>query len=361
MLEKVKQFTTKYEAYISPITLLGGFVFDNLTLRRVDLWAENLVIMIYLGIAVTAVVVLNMHESGWLKYRIFHKTPTALSLVLQFVFGGLFSAFFIFYSRSASLVGSWPFLLFLVLIMVGNEKFRGKYQRTTFQVSVLYIAIFSYLVFAMPIFLKQINTNVFIISGLTSLALMGVIALLFFLLMPKVFHNNKYSIAISVFSIYILFNFFYFFNLIPPIPLALKDSGIYHSVKRVGVDYEVLYEPSPWYDIFNEYKNTFSWKRGGPVYCYSSVFAPTKINTKIYHRWYWYDEANSKWIEKDRLGFEIAGGRDGGYRGYSLKYGVTPGEWKIDIENEQEQILGRVKFDIIENLNDVELKLKIKK
>ena len=176
--------------------------------------------------------------------------------------------------------------------------------------------------------------------------------------MPRTFKRNVLPTGASVLGLYLLFNVFYFFNFIPPIPLALKDSGIYHSVTRLGADYQVTYEPSAWYDVFNDYKNTVSWKKGEPIYCFSSVFAPTQIDARIYHEWYLFDEGSGKWVQKDRLGFLISGGRDGGYRGYSMKYGVEPGLWRIDIENERGQMLGRVKFDIIETSLPVETKLK---
>jgi hypothetical protein len=359
MRNRVKDFLKRNESYISPITLLGGFVFDNLTLRRVDLWAENLVMIIYLSVATVAIFLINARESGWFGFGIFKKNVTYLVLLLQFVFGGLFSAFFIFYSRSASLAGSWPFLAVLVLIMIGNDKFRGRYLKAVFQISILYTAYFSYLVFAVPILLRQINSTVFIISGLFSLILAGLLALLFLLLLPKVFKNIKYSLALSIIIIYSVFNAFYYFNLIPPIPLALKESGIYHSVKRAGEDYKVEYEKVTWYDEAKLADTVFHWRKGEPVYCFSSVFAPTKISTRIYHRWFLYDESSRKWLEKDRLGFSISGGRDGGYRGYSLKYGVEAGYWKIDIENEQGQLLGRKKFEIIETSESIITDFKI--
>ena len=41
----------------------------------------------------------------------------------------------------------------------------------------------------------------------------------------------------------------------------------------------------------------------------------------------------------------IAGGRDGGYRGYSLTT-VNSGNWRVNIETERGQLIGRVKFKV---------------
>ena len=106
----------RYEQRVSIGAMMAGFIFDSLTLRRVDLVAENIVILTYLFLAGFSIVVISVLDEyrngeGWLD-EIF-------SLIMQFAFGGLASAFFIFYSRSAELANSWPFLTMLLFLLVG--------------------------------------------------------------------------------------------------------------------------------------------------------------------------------------------------------------------------------------------------
>lgn len=354
--EIIKTWLAKYERYLSPVALFGGFIFDNLTLRRVDLWAENLVIIIYLSVALTCIIFINTHEAGWFRHRFFVKGPNWAAYLLQFVFGGLFSAFLIFYLRSASFVASWLFLLFLIAVLVVNEFLRERYQRLIMQLSIFFIALFSYSVFALPLLLRQIGAEIFILSGFLSLGLMVLIIFSLHRIMPERIRRSKDFLVVSIGGIYIAFHFLYLANIIPPIPLALKDSGIYHSVARLGSDYTVSLEPSAWYNFFKDYDTVFHWQPGQPVYCFSAIFAPAEIGTDIYHRWSFYDNGVGKWTEKDRLGFSIVGGRDNGYRGYSLKYGIQPGKWRVDVITERGQILGRLNFKIIETNKPVELK-----
>ena len=54
-------------------------------------------------------------------------------------------------------------------------------------------------------------------------------------------------------------------------------------------------------------------------------------------------------MQTDKLGFKITGGREGGYRGYTYKRHVQPGEWKIDVKTKEGLVLGKISFIIINN------------
>src|SRR3989339_1240199 len=360
MYQKIRKFFTRYERYFSPLMLLFGFVFDNLTLRRVDFWAENLVIIIYLGLALISIILINIHASGRLRHRFFAKTTIWLSLLLQFVFGGLWSAFFIFYFRGASLALSWPFLLMLLALLIGNETFRERYSRLVFQLSIFFTALFSYSIFAIPLLFKKIGPDMFVLSGLASLAIFAAAAILAFRLIPERFRKSRLPLVFSITSIYLIFNFFYFFNLIPPLPLSLNEIGIYHSLRSAGGKYTVSYEPAPWYRFWADTSPIFHWRPGAPVYCLSTIFAPADFSLGIKHRWSHYDENVKVWTVKDELSFPLTGGRAGGYRGYSLKYGVEPGRWRIGVLTDTDRALGRINFQIVETEDKLEFKSEIK-
>ncbi|OGF25489.1 hypothetical protein A2331_01315 [Candidatus Falkowbacteria bacterium RIFOXYB2_FULL_34_18] len=347
LINKIKVFYIKYEDYASPLFLLGGFVFDNLTLRRIDLWAENLMMIIYLGIALVGVLFINFFHAGRIQYLFFKKFAVYFPFILQFVFGGLFSAFFIFYFRSASIGTSWLFILMLATILVGNEKFQKRYLRFNFQISIFFIALFSYMVFALPIFLGRMGVGIFLLSGIFSLVFAGLIIFLVFKVQKIKFNKNNRAV-VSIVSIYVIFNFLYFLNIIPPIPLVLKEDNVYHEVKKIQSGYEVSLEPFTWRGLFNREDSMIHWQKGKPVYYYSAIFAPTKISANIFHRWSYFDITKGNWVISDTLSFKITGGRDGGYRGYSFKYGMKPGKWRVDVVTDRGQILGGKKFEVVE-------------
>ena len=343
----IKNKFEKYEKYLSPFAVISGFFIDNLTLRRVDFLAENIAIISYLLITLLSIFVLNSSHAGFLKHRVFRKVDLVFSFILQFVFGALFSAFFVFYFRSANFISSWTFLVFLLFFLIGNEFFRERYKRLSFQLSIFFIALFSYSVILIPLLTRKINNYTFIFSGLFAIFIMFIIIFLLYKFFPKRLLLNRNAILISILSIFSIFNLFYFLNIIPPIPLSLRSSEIVHSLSRRGESYQVEYEKSSFLSLGKTSK-VFSWVKGEPVYFFTSIFAPTDININIYHKWYFYNETSKEWILKSTLSFPLIGGRDGGYRGFSYKRSVVPGRWKIETTNQKGQIIGSKKIIIKE-------------
>ena len=355
--QMIKSLYQKYERYITPIAFFAGFVWDNLTLRRIDLAYENIMLLWNLFVIAASIILINTYEAGHLRSlisgKIISKAIRIVPIFMQFAFGGLFSAFFVFYSRSSSVLASWPFLLFLAALFIGNEFFRKKYLRLTFQMSIFFIVLFSYSVFALPIFVGKMGALIFIASGLAALAILFIIALAIFKITPERFKQNLRALTLSIASIYILFNIFYFANIIPPMPLSLKESGIYHSIERIPEGnniYKISFEPAPWHLFFKGSSDTFHLVTGESIYSYSAVFAPTKLNIAILHRWSYFDKEKGDWIEVSRLKFPMRGGRDGGYRGYTLKSNITPGKWRVDVITDRGQVLGRRTFEVVEAL-----------
>ena len=144
LMKTAEKFFERHEGRISSFALIAGFIFDSFTLQRIDLLFENLVILSYLVISGGSIILLNYYEEYPPKKSFFVRMQNLLPLFIQFAFGGLFSAFFIFYTRSATFSSSWPFMLILLFLLIGNEFFRNYYQRLTFQGSIYFMAVFSF-------------------------------------------------------------------------------------------------------------------------------------------------------------------------------------------------------------------------
>ena len=52
------------------------------------------------------------------------------------------------------------------------------------------------------------------------------------------------------------------------------------------------------------------------------------------------------------MSFTLSGGRDEGYRGYSLTSNLAPGKWRVRMETERGQVMGRIGFTV-EVVDDV--------
>ena len=347
-IENLIQRYQKIEHYISPASLLTGFVWHLVTLRRIDLLFDNLLVVFYLFVTGLTILYLNACQTGRLRGRFFEIGSVIAPFLLQFSIGGLICSFLIFYGQSSTLVVSWPFLAALVLALIGNEFFRKGYQILTLQICVFFVVVFLYAVFAMPIIFNRIGVWVFLSSGIVSL---GVILLFLWLIRrvsPQAIETSRRQLILTVGGAYLALNLLYFTNLIPPIPLSLKEGAIAHSVSQTPSGWVVQVEPKPWYLFYRTNNPVFHWQPGERVYCYAMVFAPTDIKTGIYHRWSVYETKRGKWVETSRVRYDIVGGRDGGYRGYSYKQNVVPGGWRVDVENDRGQVLGRLSFEIVE-------------
>ena len=147
--------------------------------------------------------------------------------------------------------------------------------------------------------------------------------------------------------IFMLVNFLYFTNLIPPIPLSLKDAGVYHTIqKNKEGNYYVTYEDIGWKGYLQFYPD-FKEVPEEPVYAFSAIFSPKYLNITVLHEWQHYDDAQNKWATERVISLQVVGGRDGGFRTYSSRSNLVEGKWRVNIKTEQGQIVGRLRFNVV--------------
>ncbi len=151
--------------------------------------------------------------------------------------------------------------------------------------------------------------------------------------------------------IYTTINIFYYFKLIPPVPLALQHGIAAHNVERVGANYFVTYQTEEPYIFWREHNAKFKHELGEKVFAFTSIFAPTEINKAVFHRWKWYNNKTRQWEIADEIGYEIIGGRDEGYRGYTYKSNVKPGLWEVEVITEEGMVLGIISFEIVRSIS----------
>src|SRR3989344_5189621 len=334
-----------YERRLAPVAFVIGFIFDSITFTRVDFLFDHVILIGHLLIAASGIVLVNAYAQGRLREEFIARFVLFYPLAIQFSFGALFSGFTVLFVRSGSFAGSWLFLVFLALILVGNEFFRERYKRFIFHIGIYFVALFSYAIIAIPVLLRDIGPWIFVLSGIASILAIAFLAAILAFVAPAIIRENRFRLMGTIGGIYLVFTLFYFTNVIPPVPLTLKHLGIYHSLERLdNGKYRLEYEDAPWYAFFDGASSTIHWMPGKKIIAFSSVFAPTDINTKIVHRWLYYDEATRAWKEKSSIRFSLSGGRDAGYRGYSEKEAITSGKGRGEVRTDRGELLGRMKF-----------------
>ena len=331
---------------ISRVTFFTGFLLDTLTLPRIDVSIVHILIFTYLCIAGLSIFLVQFFIARTPRSS---RLVTALPYVIQFTFGALLSALFLYYFRSASFAGSWVFLLVLGGISIGNEFLRTRYRLLEFQLSVYFIIFFAFMIFYVPILFKHIGIDTFIVAGGVSLVVLSL--LIFFLLRVIPYSERgrvRKKIAFGIGMSYVLFNALYFTHIIPPIPLVLKQADAYHFVSRDEYGrYVGLEEQRGWYERYVSYVPTYRLNARDAIYFFSAVFAPTALQTPIVHEWQYLDPESDSWITRTEIKFPITGGREEGYRAYSMKNNVSPGRWRVLVKTEDGAVLGRKNFRII--------------
>lgn len=357
---ELEEFLRENRSYMMPMIIIGGFVIDNLTLRQIDRIFDNLVLIIHLLIvALTIAILFSSHTKLGEKLKIEDRKST-ISAIMLFSFGGLFSGFVVFYSRSGSLISSWPFILAMLLLMLATEVKKEYYEKIILQITIFYIALFSYLIFSVPIIVKKMGPEIYILSGIVSLILIA----LYFGLLKKIsrskFKENRTKLFTQIVSTFVMFNLLYFTNIIPPIPLSLKFHGIYHDFSRVqSAQYSGFYEPSPAWKFWDKRSRVFHRTSGEAVYVYTQVYAPVNLSIDIYHKWEYFDPTLTRWVSKDQIRIPITGGRLEGYRGFSKKVNVYPGSWRVRVTTDRNQTLGQITFKIKNVDGPVELEKEV--
>jgi hypothetical protein len=215
-----------------------------------------------------------------------------------------------------------------------------------YHISLYFIGIFSYFVLVLPVILGKMGDGIFILSGLVALFLVTAVIQLLYKIIPNFMQQSTRRIIITVGGLYFGMTGLYFFNLIPPIPLSLTELDIVQSIYRDNDgNYIITDEEQPWHRRLPFTREELH-PTGSTIACFARVYAPTRLQTKIYHRWEYQDEAGD-WQEAFRFGYPITGENSGGYRGYTVLDAFDDGIWRCGVENARGQVLGRttVKID----------------
>ncbi len=356
LLVKGRRFVGKHWLTLA---FVGGFVTDFLLLNRVDDKIDNTILLIYVALATVSLLIFYAALAGRFGDRYSSRIERYANIVMQYSFGGLFSGMLIFYGKSGAIMASWPFLLLIVSAILGNELIKQRGQQLVFNLYAYFVGLFSFVVFQVPIVTGKMGGWVFFWSGVGALIGVYLVVQCLSYLIPRYMELEMRKVVFVILGTFVVFNILYITNTIPPIPLSLKEITIAQSVVKVNGGYEVVYEKAPWWQVWRRVHSTFHPSQTGTVACFTRVFAPTKINTNIYHVWE-YKDSDGKWQKKFSLAYPIVGGGDNGYRGYTAMSSYHDGVWRCSVETESGQVIGRQVFTIDSSKSAADLERVLK-
>jgi hypothetical protein len=340
-IERIKLYAARNEHRFAVAFFAGGFLFDILTLGRIDSWLTILQQAAYLAVITLILVHMLLSQEApaldpaalprlkrwYLEYR---------NPVLHFLLGALLSAYTVFFFKSSSLLVSFGFMAVLVALLVANESAHVKALGLPFKFALLGLCWLAYFAYVIPVFIGQTGLLVFLaslVAGCVPLFIAG-------FWIPK---EKKQAVFVPLGSMVVLFLAFYLFRLIPPVPLSIPFMGVYHGVERSDLGYKLTHERPGW-RIWENGDQQFRAQPGDKVHVYFRIFSPARFSDQIQMKWF--REQGGHWALQDTIPIKIVGGREEGFRGYGVKSHYDPGEWKVQVETSDGREIGRIYFSL---------------
>ena len=348
-LERLKIYYSRNEGRVAAAFFAAGFVFDMVTVGRIDSWATIGQQAIYLTIALIALLQMlleldqpSREPAGFVLKRWYYEYRSAL---VHFLMGALLNLYAIFYFKSSSLLVSFGFLGFLVLLLLANELRRVKSAGLPFKFGLLSLCFLSFFAYLVPVLVGSISLALFLVSMLAGCVPFMVAAWVIGRASPAKSALVRRQVLLPLGCVLVGFLTFYLFRLIPPVPLSIPFIGVYHQVERTGDSYRLSHERPAW-RFWHNGDQSFVAQPGDKVYVFFRIFSPARFSDQVQMRWHWKDPARG-WTPHDTIPLRIVGGREQGFRGYGVKSNYQPGEWKVQVETLDGREIGRVYFDLV--------------
>lgn len=334
---------------------LGGFLFDVLLLHRPDTLLQVFHQALYLVLLTLLLAGGILEDNGLfqvpIRFERFWKYHPHLT---QFLLGTLLNVYAFFYFKSASLLVSIGFMLLVAGLLVANEFVRLPKHQIILKLTLYFLCLTSFWIYIVPMLVGFVGILSFALALIISNGFIWVIYGLVGRVTEKksVSHEIKRAIQRKMlgsgYGVLAAFVIFYIFQIIPPVPLSLKYIGIFHSVTKDSGAY-VLKSTRPWWKIWERGDQTFFARPGDSIAAFVRVFAPRGFHDQLFVRWMLREPQG--WKKVDLIPISVSGGRDEGFRGYTVKSNYQPGEYRVQIETTDGREVGRISLEVI---NDTE-------
>jgi len=280
------------------------------------------------------------HPSRWVE-RIWHHNIE----VLHFIYGGLLSAYVIFYFKSSTFSRSSFFLILVICLMLANEMPQVRRVGTTMRMGLYAFCVASYLNYLLPVLIGRMGGWVFTLAMILSVLASGTLIKRLAELEPNP-GRARWRLGWSPALVLFLIAAFYVLKWIPPVPLSMQYAGIYHRVDRKADGYQLTHLHWPWYLFWRGDDRPFLSRPGDQIYCFVRVFAPRRFKDRVFLHWSFSAPGAKRFFTSDRIPVMVSGGRGEGFRGFATKANYEPGRWRVDIDSDDGRPLGELTFEV---------------
>ncbi|RKH05214.1 DUF2914 domain-containing protein [Corallococcus sp. CA053C] len=354
LVDRVQAFRAKYEKQEMALFFFAGFLYDVLTLSPVDDALTEVQNFVYLAFLAGLLMLEQRYPEGVEPPKLLQKVWRFREDGLHFFLGSLLSAFTLFLFKSSSGFTPFVFLAFMFSLLVANELPRFRQLGPVIRIGLFSLCVTLYFASLLPVLLGRVGWWIFTLAvALGCGSIYGLMRVL------KRWRPDDAAlllrtVAVPGFGAQAVLLGCYLLGVIPPVPLAVQYSGIYHEVKRVSAGvYHLTSEERPWWKVWTLWHHgdqEFSLRPGEqPVYFFR-IFAPKGFAP--YHvrvRWY-YDHPEKGWtsLGKGYLATVSSNGTEGGYRFYARPGAPPkPGDWRVVLETEEGHEINRLGFTVV--------------
>lgn len=341
----IRAFIHRNETKLEVAFFIAGFIFDILLIEAPDQLFGIIQQVFYLLVIGTLIhFELLFRLRRWRPGRFMRKIWMWRNLALHFSLGSLLNLYSLFYIKSASVFSSAAFLVLMLGFILANELPMVKGAKVSAKVGLYAICLFSFFAVIFPILFGFVGVIPFAVAIVaTAVVFSGQ----FRLLMNSIPNRKELDRALLIpfLSVTFVFVVFYALGWIPPVPLSVKEQGVYHLIEKQDGKVLLSFEKT-WWKFWQTSESPFRAEVGDKIYFYAQIYSPTRISDQVSIRWMQKD-ARGKWQSSDRIPMTIHGGREEGFRGFTFKSNYTPGEWQVRVETSSGIEISRHYFDVV--------------
>ena len=325
---------------------VGGFAFDLATLDRIDAWLDLGLQAFYLA-SISALIALQEAErlGRWKPSERWARAWEFNIDALHFFYGGLLSAYTVFYGKSTTGLGSMFFLGLVVSLMLANEMPQVQRAGRKLRLGLHAFCSLSFLNYLLPVLLGRMGWWVFALALILAAGLSA--ALIAGLRRFSGSEERPIELGLPAGGMLALIAILYAMHWIPPVPLSLRYAGVFHEVRREGTEFSLRWEKPPFYAFWRKDERAFRSRAGDRIACFVRIFAPTRFTHKVYL--HWQHKSGLRWLSSDRIALPVSGGRNDGYRGWAEKGRFHAGRWRVLVETEDGRVIGKRGFKIVDD------------
>jgi hypothetical protein len=227
-------------------------------------------------------------------------------------------------------------------LLVANEFERFRSRGLALRATMLSLCAASWFICVVPIALGWLGRAPFLLAlALSGLALHGLERSV---RDPRVPARQLRQLRWPALGTHLGFALLYFLNAVPPVPLSISYLGIYRTVERAEGRYRLGYARPAW-KFWQNGDQSFAWREGDQLIGFARIFSPAGFRDQVQVRWLRKDPRRG-WEPQDAIPITISGGREQGFRGYTVKKHFQPGQWRFQVETSDSREIGRLYFEV---------------